>query len=99
MHCSAAIMGLALVFNAIATPVPQLLDDLSPDVGALVDGLGLDTLSPGLEGTLATLGTDVKARQLLDDLAPDVAALVDGLGLDTLSPGLEGTLETLGTDV
>lgn len=93
------VVALAFASSTIAAPVAQLLDDLSPDVGALVDGLGLDTLSPGLEGTLTTLGTDLKARQLLDDLSPDVGALVDGLGLDSLSPGLEGTLDTLGTDV
>lgn len=99
---NAAVVALALAGSAFAAPIPeaQLLDDLSPDVAALVTGLGLGTLAPGLAGTLDTLGTDVKVkRQLLDDLSPDVATLVTGLGLGTLAPGLEGTLETLGTDV
>ena len=95
-----AILALALAGSALAAPVPQLLNDLSPDVATLVTGLGLGTLAPGLAGTLDTLGTDVKVkRQLLDDLSPDVAALVTGLGLGTLAPGLAGTLDTLGTDV
>jgi hypothetical protein len=94
-----AIVALALAGSAVAAPVPQLLNDLSPDVATLVTGLGLGTLAPGLAGTLDTLGTDVKPRQLLNNLSPDVAALVTGLGLGTLAPGLAGTLDTVGTDV
>jgi hypothetical protein len=61
MIYNTAIVALCLIGHALAAPVPQgeLLGDLAPDVGALVDGLGLPTLSPGLEGTLETLGADV----------------------------------------
>jgi hypothetical protein len=100
MIYNTAIVALCLTGSVLAAPVPQLLDDLSPDVAALVTGLGLGSLAPGVAGTLDTLGTDVKVkRQLLDDLSPDVAALVTGLGLGSLAPGVAGTLDTLGTDV
>ncbi|OBT52627.1 hypothetical protein VE04_08626, partial [Pseudogymnoascus sp. 24MN13] len=97
---------------AVAAPVAQapavpvdvgLLAKLSPDVAALVTGLGLTTLAPGLAATLVTLSEGLKTRQvgvpvdagLLAKLSPDVAALVTGLGLTTLTPGLAATLVTL----
>ncbi|OBT94442.1 hypothetical protein VE01_07188 [Pseudogymnoascus verrucosus] len=105
---------LAAVFAtaAVAAPVAQapavpvdagLLAKLSPDVAALVTGLGLTTLAPGLAATLVTLSEGLKTRQvgvpvdagLLAKLSPDVAALVTGLGLTTLAPGLAATLVTL----
>lgn len=105
---------LAAVFAtaAVAAPVAQapavpvdagLLAKLSPDVAALVTGLGLTTLAPGLAATLVTLSEGLKTRQvgvpvdagLLAKLSPDVAALVTGLGLTTLAPGLASTLITL----
>ncbi|KFY74437.1 hypothetical protein V499_05553 [Pseudogymnoascus sp. VKM F-103] len=105
---------LAAVFAtaAVAAPVAQapavpvdagLLAKLSPDVAALVTGLGLTTLAPGLAATLVTLSEGLKTRQvgvpvdagLLAKLSPDVAALVTGLGLTTLAPGLAATLITL----
>ncbi|KFY96074.1 hypothetical protein V498_02928 [Pseudogymnoascus sp. VKM F-4517 (FW-2822)] len=94
-----------------ASPVPVdagLLAKLSPDVAALVTGLGLTSLAPGLAGTLISLSEGLKARQvpsvpgavpvdagLLAKLSPDVAALVTGLGLTSLAPGLAGTLISL----
>ncbi|OBT63737.1 hypothetical protein VE03_06144 [Pseudogymnoascus sp. 23342-1-I1] len=108
---------LAAVFAtaAVAAPVAQapatvpvdagLLAKLSPDVAALVTGLGLTTLAPGLAATLITLSEGLKVRTtgtdvpvdagLLAKLSPDVAALVTGLGLTSLAPGLAATLITL----
>ncbi|OBT46172.1 hypothetical protein VE00_02879 [Pseudogymnoascus sp. WSF 3629] len=105
---------LAAVFAtaAVAAPVAQapavpvdagLLAKLSPDVAALVTGLGLTSLAPGLAATLVTLSEGLKTRQvgvpvdagLLAKLSPDVAALVTGLGLTSLAPGLAATLITL----
>ncbi|KAL5346437.1 hypothetical protein ACLOAV_008708 [Pseudogymnoascus australis] len=109
---------LAAVFAtaAVAAPVAQipevpvdagLLAKLSPDVAALVTGLGLTTLAPGLASTLITLSEGLKVRDvsaeaevpvdagLLAKLSPDVAALVTGLGLTSLAPGLASTLITL----
>jgi hypothetical protein len=100
MRYNTAIVALWLSSSALAAPVPQLLDDLGPDVATLVTELGLGDLAPGLDATLDTVGTDVKAkRQLLDDLGPDVATLVTELGLGDLAPGLDATLDTVGTDV
>src|SRR5690606_37491433 len=102
---------LAAVFAtaAVAAPVAQipevpvdagLLAKLSPDVAALVTGLGLTSLAPGLASTLITLSEGLKVRDvsaeaevpvdagLLAKLSPDVAALVTGLGLTSLAPGL-----------
>ncbi|KFY98618.1 hypothetical protein V498_01377 [Pseudogymnoascus sp. VKM F-4517 (FW-2822)] len=109
---------LAAVFAtaAVAAPVAQipevpvdagLLAKLSPDVAALVTGLGLTSLAPGLASTLITLSEGLKVRDvsaeaevpvdagLLAKLSPDVAALVTGLGLTSLAPGLASTLITL----
>ncbi|KFY15891.1 hypothetical protein V492_01697 [Pseudogymnoascus sp. VKM F-4246] len=108
---------LAAIFAtaAVAAPVAQapevpvnagLLAKLSPDVAALVTGLGLTSLAPGLASTLITLSEGLKTRDvsaagvpvdagLLAKLSPDVAALVSGLGLTTLAPGLASTLITL----
>ncbi|OBT82268.1 hypothetical protein VE02_08905 [Pseudogymnoascus sp. 03VT05] len=100
----ATAAAAAPVAQAPAVPVDAgLLAKLSPDVAALVTGLGLTTLAPGLAATLVTLSEGPKTRQvgvpvdagLLAKLSPDVAALVTGLGLTTLAPGLASTLITL----
>jgi hypothetical protein len=42
----------------------QLLNDPSPDVAALLTGLGLGGLAVPVGGIVGTLGTDVLTRQL-----------------------------------
>ncbi|KAI5210598.1 hypothetical protein E4T39_00370, partial [Aureobasidium subglaciale] len=110
MRFSTAFALSTVAFTAMAAPVPQdsaaaapgLLQDLSPEVVALLTALGLGGLAPPVGGIVTTLGQDVKKRQapgLLEDLSPEVVALLTSLGLGGLAPPVGGIVTTLGQDV
>ncbi|KEQ99284.1 hypothetical protein AUEXF2481DRAFT_410604, partial [Aureobasidium subglaciale EXF-2481] len=108
MRFSTAFALSTVAFTAMAAPVPQdsavaapgLLQDLSPEVVALLTALGLGGLAPPVGGIVSTLGVDVKKRQsLLQDLSPEVVDLLNRLGLSGLSAPVGGIVTTLGQDV
>jgi hypothetical protein len=71
----------------MTAPLPQapvILQDLSPEVAALLVSLGLVGPAAPFGADIVTLGEDLKKRQapgLLEDPSPSVAALVASLSL------------------
>lgn len=109
---AAVAAPLTHVSNLCGAPVPvdaSLLSKLSPDVAALVTGLGLTTLPSGLALILINTTPELKARidspvpvpdvpvdtAFLGSLTPKVSALVSSLGVTSISPEVASALNTL----
>ncbi|KAG9798534.1 hypothetical protein KCU75_g370, partial [Aureobasidium melanogenum] len=109
MRFSTAVAFSTMALSAMAAPLPQensttaaapgLLQDLSPEVAALLASLGLGGLSPPVGSIVSTAGADVKKRAFLDDLSPEVKDLLNRLGLSGLSPPVGDIVATAGKDV
>ncbi|KAH8681826.1 hypothetical protein BX600DRAFT_505469 [Xylariales sp. PMI_506] len=106
MRYSSILPILSLASAVLSSPIAaegkskrQLLNDLSPDVVSLLEGLGLTPLAQPVGDTLDTLGTDIKrgsddgwdGANGTDGLSSEVIDLLNSLGLGDLI-GRDGTL-------
>ncbi|KAJ6100819.1 hypothetical protein N7499_000449 [Penicillium canescens] len=84
------------ILTVTGPDVGTLLIELSPEVTALVSGLGLPGLGP-VDGLVTVVGADVGA--LLIELSAPVAALVSGLGLPGVGVPLGTVVATVGQNL